>query len=249
MNNNKKYNIHSIMNKYFPNDDAVDFFYCGEGKEIRYFLSLLENGELTDGDAPDMVLVNQNDVVIMEHFQFDSFPATKRKGSLCEREKDRIDRVYDAAIATEDGVYFHDKFSVANSYEDYITNVKRSFLEHYSKIENYKNNLRNRGIINNETNLKVAFVLEDTSILGTIVADANKQLIPVELHRCSEFLEFLSQCPCVDYILCFSSINGVGHACFINTKELSAYKDESYDYGKMRFVPFVPQVVMFKKYV
>lgn len=242
---NREYNV---FERYFSDQDYMEFEYCGSRESIDHFLSMYDSGELIEGNAPDMVLVKENEAIIMEHFEFDSFPSN-RKGSTRAQEEKRIDRVYDRQEATADGVYFSETIRNFNSYVDYVRNVKKNFLDHYSKIESYKTNLKNRGIIDDNTDLKVMFVIEDKSTLGTIVKDENKETQLVMLHHSPEFLQMFSECVNVDYILFFTSFRRKDYASFIDRGNLCAYFDEALDYKNMKFLAFRPHVIMFKKYV
>ena len=242
---NREYNV---FERYFSNQNYMAFEYCGSPESLDNFWSMYVKGELIEGNAPDMVLVKENEAIIMEHFEFDSFPSN-RKGSIRAQEEERIDRVYDRKEATTDGVYFSEAIKSVNSYENYVKNVKKYFLKHYSKVESYKTNLKDRGIIDDNTDLKVMFVIEDKSTLGTIVVDENKQTKLVMLHRSPEFLQMFSECADVDYILFFTSFGEKDYASFIDRNNLTAYFDAALDYKNMRFLAFRPHVTMYKKYV
>lgn len=237
-----------VFDRYFK-DRPYEIIYVGSDKGIAHFAHMLGSAELIECDAPDMVLVKDNEAIIMEHFQFDSFPLCGKKGSAQAREEARIDRVYEQTPATDEGVYFVDEMQISNSYEDYVKNVCENFNHHYKKIPLYKENLINNGIISERTVTKMMFIIEDTSKLGTLVLNSNKELVPVLLYACREFLNLLQESPDADYILSFTSADGKDFACFIDCDQLPAYIDDSCDYSSMRFMNFPPQVIMFKKYL
>ena len=234
-----------IFEERFKEDSTV--YYSGSGKGIHHFIDLYENGDLYVGDSPDMVLMHDNYAIIMEHFQFDSYPVHKKKGSMRAREEARIDRVYDEMPASEEGVIFHDQIRVNNSYEDYVNNVCKNFVDHYNKIEQYKRNLVASGLVAECTSTKMMFVIEDVSKLGTYVLNEQKELLPLYLSQCREFLSLLSRSPMVDYVLCFASAGGNDYACFIDREDLSFYEEDACDYANMRFLPIKPRIIMLKK--
>ena len=102
----------------------------------------------------------------MEHFEFDCYQRT-RKGSSYRLEEARIQRAFDALPLVGNKAVLHDAINAPNSYEDYIKNVKQSFDEHYAKIDSYIQNLISDNVISDDSEVKVMFLIEDVSPLGT----------------------------------------------------------------------------------
>lgn len=69
-----------------------------------YFVYMLKTGEIVfDRDHPDMYMRSGDDILIIEHFEFDSYPRKKGKGSEFRREESRIDRKLDELEYHENG--------------------------------------------------------------------------------------------------------------------------------------------------
>lgn len=137
--------------KYLANGGQIHYF--GNGDGVREFAGVFHPQYMHVDDAPDFFFAKDDLVILFEHFEFDCYKST-RKGSDHRRELARIQRKEATVLPTEKGVSFHEAIHGRSSYEDYISNVTRSFNEHYSHIDQYINNLRNKGIISDCTKVK-----------------------------------------------------------------------------------------------
>lgn len=243
--------LQKAFKKYFSSngDSSEKLFHIsfrGSGTDVLHFQDIYLNGEYFWGDAPDLLIKNDNQALIIEHFEFDCYKATK-KGSQSRQEQRRIDRKFDQLIPTEEGSILLDSIRGEFSYSHYLSNVSRSFLSHYDKINIYKDNLRNSGKIDENTSIKVMFFIEDTSPIGSIVIDTDTPVTqPILLASSREFLALLSSHPEVDYVIACSQANSQKYIWFIDSRELSAYQDHVVDYANMQFLHFTPKVVSFK---
>ena len=236
------------INKYFSSDDGTNMRYYGTGSAAKAFADIFQTGEKLIGDAPDMLICKNDEALIIEHFEFDSYRVTQ-KGSQNRREQSRIDRLEDKLVPTESGICFHDKIHGHSSYENYIQNVCRNFEEHFRRIDTYKENLRDYGLIDDTKAVKVLFFIEDTSPLGSMVVDPSKNppsVQPINLGQCQEFLSLLNSSPDVDYVLACSMAGSIKVVWFIDRNEVGEYLKESIDYSKMQFIGYEAQVLGFQ---
>lgn len=236
------------INKYFSSDGGTDMYCCGTGYAAKEFADIFQTGKRLIGDAPDMLVCKDNIAIIIEHFEFDNYMVT-RKGSQNRREQSRIDRLAKELAPTESSVYFHDKIHGHSSYQNYIQNVIRNFEEHYVRIGTYKRNLRDYGLINETTDVKVMFFIEDTSPLGSMVVDQSvdrPSVRPICLGQCQEFLSLLNNSPEVNYVLACSMAGQDSIVWFIDRNEVEEYQKMSVDYSKMQFIDYEPQVTGFR---
>lgn len=241
-----KNEVIKTLEHYFRNESNT-VQYLGSDEGVNLFANLLQSGTMIPGDAPDAVLIKDNIALIIEHFEFDAFEVN-RKGSKSRIEQARIEREQRQLSATA-GVVYHSKIKASCSYQDYIDNVTRSFLEHYQRIDVYKKNLLERGIVTSETNVKMMFLIEDVSPIGSIAIDNSEgkpQTVPVILAQSPEFLSLLTDSESVDYILCCSYACDSEYIWFIDRSEISAYREKQCTYTNMRFLSNYPSVVISK---
>lgn len=237
----------NAFEKYLSSGGEIH--YHGSGNNVRFFVDMLEPKNVhINRDAPDMYIQKSDVVVIVEHFEFDCYKAT-RKGSEHRQELARIRRKEDALIPTEAGVSLHEQIRGNSSYENYLNNVTRSFSEHYAHIDLYLENLKNEGVITESSTVKVLFFAEDISPLGTVVVQPEGDtsgIMMVTLSDSREFLDFLRHNGRVDYVLACSSYNSERLIWFIDQAELETYYEHVKDYSAMRFLHFNPQVISYK---
>ncbi len=230
--------------KNYSEENGMDIRFLGTGNGARYFADFVQNGDYYADDAPDMMLKKGNEAIIIEHFEFDSYHAD-RKGSPGRREMARIQRNEDSIEATADGVFFSDEIKGKSSFHDLLTNLCRSFTEHYSRIPKYKENLKRYGLIDDSTQVKVMFLVEDVSPLGSIVIDGKKQR-PIIMLLCKEFLDLFKEATGLDYILSCSSAAENNFVWFADRREIEEYYKCAVDYENKYFLDFDVQVVGFK---
>lgn len=239
--------VHALFKNY-SEEEGMDIRFLGTGNGARYFADFIQNGTYYADDAPDMMIKKGNEVIIIEHFEFDSYHVS-RKGSPARREMARIQKAEDSVEATEDGVLFSDEIKGKSSYQDLIANLCRSFREHYSRIPMYKENLRGYGLIDDTTQVKVMFLVEDVSPLGSIVVSRDRQdskMRPLIVLLCKEFLDLFRDSVDLDYVLACSSAADQDFVWFADRNEIDEYYKHAVDYGKMIFLDFDVQVLGFK---
>lgn len=242
-----KNEVIKTLEHYFRNESNT-VQYLGSDEGVNLFANLLQSGTMIPGDAPDAVLIKDNIALIIEHFEFDS-AEVNRKGSKSRLEQARIDREQSQLSATEAGIVYHSKIKASCSYQDYINNVTRSFLEHYKRIDTYKKNIVERGIVTGEVHIKTMFLIEDVSPIGSIAIDNSGekvQTVPVILAQSPEFLDLLVDGENLDYAICCSYACDCEYIWFVDRSEISAYKDKQCAYADMRFLSNYPSVVISK---
>lgn len=242
--------IEKTMMRYFSKEDTEIYFF-GQGNGVKRFLEFYQYGDMYIGDAPDMVIIQDNEALLLEHFEFDCY-YVNRKGSQNRREQSRIRRLSDAIIPTEEGIEFHDCINGESSYKNYIQNVCRSFEEHYAHISLYQENLKRNQVVDGSMKTKVMFLIEDVSPLGTAVMERNgyiTQRIPIVLAQCKEFLDLFKERPKIDYILACSSVENNRYVWFIDQTEINMYYQNVIDYENMQFLAYTPRVSHFKMLV
>lgn len=242
----KQNEAYQAIRKRFQDGNGLDIHFFGSGNGARFFSDFLEHGEYYLGDAPDMLLRKGNEAIILEHFEFDGFPVRKGKGSLGRQELSRIEREVSTLAKSNGNAFLVDAIKANSTLDNLLKNVKSSFLRHYSHIEMYKKNLEDSGLIGETTLIKVMFLLEDVSPLGTLFEDKDARKTGVQyfmLARCREFLEWVKNYIKVNYILVFSPYGDRDSVWFIDTTELEFYEKQAIDYRKMYYLPSSTQVM------
>ena len=198
-----------------------------------------------DHDAPDYVIVKNDDILIVEHFDIDCYKSD-RHGSKFRQEKGRIDRSVNNIPATLEGKPYHYVVEGEPSFENYILNLNTSFSNHYLKINNYKQNIVNEGFTNDFAKIKTLFLINDSSPVGTVTIDDSGNLQPVISLLCSEFLDLFSKSDNLDYVLSTSMINSEKLIYFADRNNLLNYYKECIDYRQFRFLNAKPHTIGFK---
>ena len=218
-----------------------EIYYEGTGHGVLEFRDFCKYTIVTD-ESPDMFVKHEqkNAVLIMEHFRFDSSHTSKRKGSKYQCELSQIRQSMQSMTPiSENLVRKSTQIQTEKSYNNYVRNITENFQKHYTKIPLYRKNLEDIGIIDNLTDVKIMFCIEDITVFGNAVeGDELNPLTPVVLARCPEFLDLLEQSPNVDYVLACSEsyyTNTRNHIFFIDRHEIQEYKRKSIDYKTKYF--------------
>lgn len=229
------------LQKFFSKESNT-VHYHGDDKQVKHFADALLNGTIHDYEAPDMYIEYEDEIWIIEHFEFDSFRRT-RKGSSCRAEQSRIDREFDGIIATEEGVTYHGTISASSSYDDYIDNVKESFNSHYKKISQYKSNLISDDADKGDSKFLVMFLIDDISPLGTSYVDEKTGWTLIDLAHSKEFLDVMKVSSDVDFVLATACCSDEKFIWFIDREQLDEYYQNVVDYRSGRFLDFKPHVL------
>ena len=229
------------LKKYLSNEINT-VHYHGNDSLVSRFCDVLYYGKTVECDAPDMYIKIDNEIWILEHFEFDCYKAN-RKGSTYKREKNRIDRAESELEPSEKGVVFHDTIKADSSYVNYIDNVTRSFRSHYEKVEQYKKNLLEEKIADDKTDFKIIFLVDDVSPLGSSYVDERGIWRPIVLSHSKKFLQLLEESPLVDGVLSVSCGNSEKYIWFIDRRQINEYYNNVEDYDSCKFMDFKPHVV------
>lgn len=188
------------------NEARVNF--CNNSAEYKNEVaSLIKKMEQFEKPSPDGYSKIGNKVLIIEHFEFDSaqtiYKKNESKGSENRKELGRIEKEVKQSLL-EGNVFSKNAINCKYNIKQYIKNAISGFKNHYAKIPSYKKHLRAEKIINDDTETKVMFLIEDTTPLINLDC---KNMEPIILVKCDKFLDVFEKHKHVDYILCFSEYN------------------------------------------
>lgn len=227
------YELKRLLNKYFGFGGTI--VPLGKSGEI---LCKIKNSLIEcecERDCPDSYWkISENEILIMEHFCFDS--TSVKKGSESLAEIARIERENNR----------HDVIKCSINITNYWENLKENFTRHCLKVENYKNNLISQGIATSDTLFKIAFFIEDVTPLGNI--DINSR---TRVHSifCDKFIDLFENCSNVDYIFEFSEVGSNKNVLFVTKNDVYALRGNELKIEDVKLVPWEPQVFSFSTIV
>lgn len=170
--------------------------------EDGFFVHMIEFPEnIIPFESPDMYIVYEDDVVGIEHFQFDSFKriSSGSRGIIDEKEASRnMDACAKSRDITIDSLYISQTVQAEMSFDYYRSNLLSLFDSHYARIDTYKKNIMDA--LPNKKEPKICFYIEDSTPLGNhfITKEGPALLEPLLLK---EFSERLYESPKLDYIV------------------------------------------------
>lgn len=217
--------------------------YCGKQTEqLKFLLKFFNSGILTY-DHPDGFCKYENNVLIIEHFEFDS-SYTNKKGS---KNRQEIFRTSNYEPQKDTGIeIFRDEIKCDYTIENYVDNLIKNFNKHYDEIEKYKKDLEKEQIITKYTNVETLFCIEDTTALGNIDSNTGEPLIPL---MCKEFISLLKSCPELDYIITGSSFGQNNYTWFSSTSQIDCYIKNAYDKKSKEIANLNPQTIIGVGYI
>lgn len=223
------YELKNLFDKYFA--------FGGSITQIGNSYEILPNFEkyLTEGvfdrDCPDGYFkISNNEILIMEHFCFDS--TTKIKGSESLAELARIERENNT----------HDVIKCSININNYWENLKENYIRHCSKVDKYKSNLILEGVATKNTIFKVAFFIEDVTPLGNIDM---KTMTRVHSIFCDKFIDLFEKCSNVDYIFAFSEVGSNKEVLFVTQNDIEELRRNEIKINSIELIPWEPQVRFF----
>lgn len=204
-------------------------------------------------EKPDAYSIIDENVLIIEHFEFDS-TFTNKKGSHNRKEQARIEREFENKLVNQQlksgkTYIYTDKIKVNSTSKNYIKNVLGVFKSHYEKIDSYKENLLKNNIIKKSMNVKTMFWIEDTSILGNFylkdLLNYDINITPIILLYCDEFLEELKKCNNLDYVMFFGNCGSEKMCWFLDLNYIEDYIQNQIKISEIEIIDFTPNVTEF----
>ncbi len=227
--------LNNFITKFVSNRDIAY-----EGNQEDDFKKLVSyfNSGINTFDRPDGFCKYNNNVLIIEHFEFDSSYKNK-KGSTNRQELFRTSNI--KPNKEEKIQIYRDKIKCNYTIENYIHNAIFNLNAHYSKIKSYKTNLINEKIITNNCDVNILFCIEDTTILGNIDSIKGK---PLFLPYCAEFIKVVENLNEIDYFLFGSSFGSQDFSWFSSNSQISNYKTKQFCQNDTQIANLTPQTMM-----
>ena len=187
---------------------------------------------------PDGYYKEENNVYIIEHFEFDS--SKPFKGSLNKVELDRVNKDFNKVQNTQS--IYHNQLNCNYTYDFYKKRLEETYNNHYKKIDGYKEILKNMGIINDNSIVTTIFCIEDTSALGSTNYKNYKPYIILPTH-CKSFLDLFEQSLDLDIVICRSSYRN--QVSFLDKNNISYYRNKELEDNEIMLIDWNPQVAGF----
>lgn len=236
-----------LVKEFFSKKNKAKVFYDLSRKKFNKILKGLKNYE-----SPDIISTYDNVIVGIEHFEFDSYNKSNKKGSDYKIKENKLDKKFDndmkEILQENDSMIVHDILKSTASLKNYFKNFEENFKKHYKKIPSYIKHI-NQDFNCQEKEIHIVFFAEDVTLLGNFFLDKNNDnnltlLLPIYSEQIKQLLE---KSPLVEYLI-------IGTACmsdnklFIikNSKEIfKKFKKENEEVEDKDFLKFDPQITSY----
>ena len=230
--NGKKYKDY-VYSNFFKYTNGIEVsFYCPNFEEKKnvlenfYFKSVLnsisrDNKNRTNG--PDGYYILNNDLVMIEHFEFDASAKTE-KGSEFKKQIGEVKNknIREKLLNHEENKNF------------YLKNALSTMQGHYDKFNIYLENLKQDGLFHEGMKIHMVFLIEDSTPVPCFIKN-KKEATPLNLFKISDFLDDFQKMPLLD--AAFLSINFITPDVYMITKEnYNEYKKVKYDIDNIELI-------------
>lgn len=148
-------------------------------------------------NRPDAYAVIEDDLLLLEHFQFNNTKATK-KGSEQHKLAAKSEQEFKKKLV-KDGDFAVLNECVERNGKSYIENFRTQFNSHYKKIDDYKAEMQKQ-LKKDFKNIYMGFLIEDSSSLGSIYLNKDKMYC-LDLLRTKEFLDIFERASKLDFAI------------------------------------------------
>lgn len=199
-------NNYLVQNPHIYHEGKSDFL---ENKLNKFLHNLVSF------ECPDMYSKIKNNVLILEHFQFDC--SNENRHGMSGISTENITNIKIENQLERETLY---SISYEQTTDNYIKNFKKHFDSHHKKIKFYEQNLSSKKILTNTDNLTVGFFIENKLPPYCFESEINNELI---LLFTKEFLdEFESST--LDFVLFGGLFNQKNILFYIDKNTISAYR-------------------------
>lgn len=180
--------------KILNENNAVRFFDETSKNYLELFSQRMHTMSIAHFDKPDIVIGDEKFIYFFEHFEFDSSLNTK-KGTKMRKEEAKVNREFDRFVeekmkttTSDEPIYKRDTYKTNRSIENYVKNFKRNFLNHYQKIDEYRENAKVHAL---KQDYEFGFVIENKSNMPDVVLDDDGKtalLLPIHIPELKQLL-------------------------------------------------------------
>ena len=220
-----------------------EIHYIGESSGIAKLADIFKR--LVPFEHPDAYAMLENEVLLFEHFEFDSSNKSNKKGSQQRRSEADDNRIFATVKPSENGTLYHGEILADYSIENYKKNLKQAFDKHYSEIAAYKQTLQEKGVITGTERITTFFFIEDTTVLGNIFEPecSDRAWEPLVLLFCDFFLDLFECSPDLDMVVCASWFPNEYCLWYMDQTMILEYRKHEINTSKVKIVNFNPQSI------
>lgn len=171
---------------------------------------------------PDSYAVLNNELLLLEHFQFDNSKISK-KGSQQHKVKAKSEREFEKKLLkANDFVVLNENLEKRGEY--YIDNFITQFSSHYKKIDSYKEEMQ-KELKKEFKIIHMGFLIEDSSPLGSMFVNKKNMMQCLDLLHSKEFLDTFEVSEKLDFAL-FSMTGNISnpYQAFISRNSIDQFR-------------------------
>lgn len=209
--------LEHLNNKFFRNNIRIEFI----GNLIQNAPNKIQDtidkiiDRLEQFERPDIISEYNNIILGIEHFEFDSYCKSNKKGSDYKIKDNQIQKKFDNIIKN---LKNNKKIIVADRIES-----TASLNNYYKKIPAYIKNIQENYNCENK-DIQMCFFAEDTTPLGSCFLDKNRKSNPLLPIYSNQIRQLLKNSPLIKYLI-IGNFFKTNYQLFIieNTKENIEY--------------------------
>lgn len=235
--------LQKIISKYFQKD-GTGIVYYNISQEL--FNKVIDPNNIMSYERPDILSVFDNNIVGIEHFEFDSYKSRNKRGSDFKIKDYIIEKKFDEKMKKQlkenDSVIFHAQIESTASLQNYFNNFKKVFISHYKKLNDYLNHIKTDFDCSNK-DIHFCFFVEDESPLGSYYLNSKREICLLTPLFSDEIIELLKNSPKVEYLVIGTYAMSEHKMIIIENKEetLERFKNEHEKIKEDDFLAFSPQ--------
>lgn len=206
------------MSNFWKKNNVLENFY------FKSVLNSISRDNKSKTDGPDGYFILNNDLVMIEHFEFDASPRIGQKGSVYKKQIGKMNNnnLREKVLNHEENKNF------------YLKNALSSMQDHYIKFNLYLENLKREGIYREGMKTHMVFLIEDSTPVPCFIKN-KKEATPLNLFKISEFLDEFQKMPLLN--AAFLSINFITPDVYmITTENFNDYKKEKYNIDDIELI-------------
>lgn len=215
-----------------PNITSYDSVFLKN--KLKLFLD-----NLTLFESPDIYGKINNEILILEHFEFDGSEENKEENGKIIKGMDGVAKEYKAIKEFKQFDRENDRGELVlpmNYYqtvENYIKNFTKHFNNHYKKINKYIENLKDKKIVDNETVIYTGFFIENKI---PPIFNNYGDIEEINLLTTKQFIEVFDDSQLLDIVLFGGLFNEKPRLFYIDRSLIGNHKSDLRDLDNIEFL-------------
>lgn len=218
-----------LNDKFFRNNIRIEFIgdlNQNEPNKIQDTINKIID-RLEQYERPDIISEYNNIILGIEHFEFDSYYRSNKKGSNYKVKDNQVRKKFSNIIKNQKNnnkdFIVSDQINIIPSLDNYYKNFENIFKNHYKKIPEYIKNIKENYNCENKE-IKICFFAEDVTPVGNYFLDKNRTLNSLSPIHSIQIRQLLQNSPLIKYLIIGKFFNTTYQLSIIeNTKENIEY--------------------------